>query len=193
MSEFFFKLKSQNLFCGWSGEEWLEVVSKKYFTDRTRIMNHTFLFFEKNTFFEWSNQLIWSADWLIRSWSDQADQQIRLISSSSDQLIIFFLLKYCQLIFETNTWLARAKVLSSDLSDMWCRSIVKWSFRQILDFSEPKYCPLIFQIKTWLSINTWLSTNTLFATDSLLVRYFICDRFFIGDILYWRSRSIERL
>ena len=51
----------------------------------------------------------------------------------------------------------------------------------------------IFQIKSWLPINSWLATNTLFATDSLLATYFICNRFFIRDILYWRSRRIERL
>ena len=94
--------------------------------------------------------------------------------------------RYYQLIFQTHTWLAWGKVLSIILIDKYLiglsLSIVNWSFRQILDWPEPKYCQLTFMTNTWLPINTWFYD-----------KYFICDIFFIGDILHWRSQSIERL
>ena len=138
--------------------------------------------------------------------------------------------KNCQLIFQTNTWLSWAKVLSADLSDKYMIAdkyficdrffIVFWSFRYVM----PKYCQLIFQTNTWLAWakvfcqlifqpKIWLPINTWFVTESLLSfdfsadlsyknmvankslicdKYFIWYRFFIGDILSWRSWSIER-
>ena len=89
-----------------------------------------------------------------------------------------------QLIFQINAWLARAEVLSIDLSNKYLTGpsqiSVLWSFRYVM----PKYCQWIFLINTWLAWpkilsadlsdkvmiadKTWLATNTLFVTDSLL-------------------------
>ena len=67
-----------------------------------------------------------------------------------------------------------------------------------------KYCQLIFQTNTWLALSIVLSADLPdkdMIADKYLIgvkyfigdNYFICNRFFIGEILYWRSRNIERL
>ena len=121
-------------------------------------------------------------------------------------------LKYCQWIFQTNTWLARARVFSLNHSDIdmvaneyliynynkyfTCDRffIIIWSFRYVI----AKYCQLIFWKNTWLAwtkvFSDEISDKDMNANKYLICdKYFICHRFFIGDIIYWRTCSIEHL
>ena len=97
-----------------------------------------------------------------------------------------------QLIFQINAWLARAEVLSIDLSNKYLTGpsqiSVLWSFRYVM----PKYCRAIFQIITWLFWAKILSAylylwpilywwDTLFATDFLLATYFIEEAEVLSD------------
>ena len=137
---------------------------------------------KRKTFF-W---IIWSTD--LISWL--ADQQLIWSGWSTDQA-------YQQLIWSADNFFS-VEVLSIDLWNKYLtgpsQSIVLWSFRYVM----PKYCQVIFQTNTWLAwakiLSADLSDKDMIADKYLIGnKYFICDRFFIGDILYWRSRSIERL
>ena len=69
---------------------------------------------ERKTFFEWSDQILWPEVLSI----DLSDKY--LIGPCQSSVIWSFryvMTKHCQLIFQTNTWLAWVNVLSSDLSN----------------------------------------------------------------------------
>ena len=86
-----------------------------------------------------------------------------------------------QLIFQINAWLARAEVLSIDLSNKYLTGpsqiSVLWSFRYVM----PKYCQLIFLINTWLAWAKILSADLSYK-DKIVDKNLIGDRLFIGDI-----------
>ena len=114
---------------------------------------------ERRNWSDWSaDQLIWLISWFLdfflKNWICWNFEYFLKFS----EILIFFLKfyiflkfseilkfnatflplpKYCQLIFQTNAWLAWAEVLSIDLSDKYLiglsQSIVSWSFRQIHD------------------------------------------------------------